>query len=66
MRGRRRRWSLYGSGQLGGKLKQGVGEAIGDGKLQGSGVVDQVKGAAQDLAGKAAKTVRDTSQELKS
>lgn len=45
--------------QLGGKLKQGLGNAIGDEKLQGSGVVDQVKGAAQDLAGKAAKAVRD-------
>ncbi len=52
--------------QLGGKLKQGIGEALGNEKLQGSGVVDQVKGAAQDLAGKAAQTANDAAQELKS
>jgi len=52
--------------QVTGKLKQGVGKAFGDDELQGSGVVDQVKGAAQDLAGKAAQTVRDAAQDLKS
>ena len=53
------RWAtkkrVSGTGnQVAGKLKQGVGQAFGDDKLQDSGVVDQVKGAAQDLAGKAA------------
>lgn len=52
--------------QIAGKVKRGVGQAFGDDKLQGSGVVDQVKGAAQDLAGKATQTVRDTAQDLKS
>ncbi len=52
--------------QVAGKLKQGVGQAFGDDKLQGSGVVDQVTGAAQDLTGKAAQAVRDAAQDLKS
>ncbi len=52
--------------QVAGKVKRGVGQALGNDKLQGSGVVDQVKGAAQDLAGKAAQTVRDAAQDLKS
>jgi len=60
-------WRVSGTGnQIAGKVKRGVGQAFGDDKLQGSGVVDQVKGAAQDLAGKATQTVRDTAQDLKS
>ncbi|HEY0760460.1 MAG TPA: CsbD family protein [Acidisarcina sp.] len=36
-----------------GKIKQGVGEAIGDDKLANSGAADQVKGAAKETWGNA-------------
>jgi uncharacterized protein YjbJ (UPF0337 family) len=36
-----------------GKAKQGVGEATGDDRLQGEGVVQEVKGKAQKAVGDA-------------
>ena len=37
--------------QMKGKVKQSVGEAVGNDKLANSGVVDQVKGAARETWG---------------
>jgi uncharacterized protein YjbJ (UPF0337 family) len=39
--------------QAKGKIKQAVGEGIGDQKLANKGAVDQVKGAAEETWGKA-------------
>ncbi len=46
-------------GQLGGKLKQGVGKLTGDEKLQGEGALDEGVGTVKDAAGKAAHAVKD-------
>jgi len=51
-------------GQLGGKLKQGVGKLTGDKEMQGSGLVDEVTGSVKDAAGKAAHAVEDTIHDL--
>jgi uncharacterized protein YjbJ (UPF0337 family) len=37
--------------QMKGKVKQGVGEAVGNQKLANEGVVDQVKGSAKEVYG---------------
>ena len=39
--------------QVAGKIKQNVGEAVGNQKLANSGVADQVKGAAKETWGNA-------------
>lgn len=45
---------LEGAGQnLGGNVKEAVGEAAGDESLQGKGVADQVIGNAKQMAGSA-------------
>ncbi len=36
---------------IGGKIKEGVGKAVGDEKLKREGQVDQVKGRAQNTIG---------------
>ncbi len=36
---------------IGGKLKEGVGNLTGDSKLQGEGKMDQAKGKVQNAAG---------------
>ena len=52
---------IAGTGRdLLGKLKEGVGRITGDDDLAGRGVVDQIAGAAQDAAGKAANAASDT------
>ncbi len=64
--------SLWGSkqrltgqgGGLVGKLKQGVGQATGNDKLAGEGVVDQVVGTVKDTAGQAAHAVAKTVHDL--
>ena len=48
--------------QVMGKVKQGVGEAIGNQKLANQGVVDQTKGAAKETWGNA-KDVADQVRE---
>lgn len=61
------RTSLWGSKQraagmgkdLLGKVKEGIGRITGDDDLAGRGMVDQVAGAAQDTAGKAANVASD-------
>jgi uncharacterized protein YjbJ (UPF0337 family) len=45
---------------IGGKAQEGFGRAIGDAKTQAEGVVNQVKGAAQDLYGQA----RDSASQI--
>src|SRR5260370_42708753 len=39
--------------QVAGKIKQGVGEAIGSQKLANAGAAEQIKGAAKETWGKA-------------
>ena len=51
---------IKGAGnQIKGSIKQGVGELIGDAKLQGEGMADKAKGKAQSAVGGAKDTVRD-------
>jgi uncharacterized protein YjbJ (UPF0337 family) len=45
---------------IGGKAQESVGRAVGDTKTQAEGVVNQVKGAAQDLYGQA----RDSASQI--
>ncbi len=42
--------------QVAGKIKQSVGEAVGNQKLANSGVADQVKGVAKETWGNAKDT----------
>jgi uncharacterized protein YjbJ (UPF0337 family) len=42
-----------------GKIKQGVGKAIGSEKLQGKGAAQEAKGDAQKLKGDAKNAVKD-------
>ena len=46
--------------QVVGKMKQGVGEAVGNDRLANSGVADQVKGAAKETWGNAKDAARTT------
>ena len=45
---------------LGGKLKEGLGNLTGDAKLQSEGETDQVKGKAQNAIG----GIKDSAREL--
>ena len=45
--------------QIKGKVKQGVGEAVGNDRLANSGAADQVKGAAKESWGAAKDAFRD-------
>ena len=42
-----------------GKAKQGVGEAVGSDKLQGEGVIQEVKGKGQQALGDAKDAVKN-------
>ena len=44
---------------LGGKVKEGVGKAVGDEKLRREGQVDQVKGRAENAIGGIKDEVRE-------
>jgi uncharacterized protein YjbJ (UPF0337 family) len=56
---------LAGAGaNVAGKLKEGVGRALGDDDLTDEGVVDQTIGAAKDAAGKVAHAAGATLHEL--
>ena len=44
---------------MGGKVEEGVGRAIGDTKTQFRGIADQAAGTAQDLYGQARDTAAD-------
>ena len=45
--------------ELKGKVKQGVGEATNNPRLQGEGVVDEAKGKAKQAWGDVKQTIRD-------
>lgn len=45
--------------KLGGDIREGVGSAFGDGKMQAEGRFDQARGTAQNALGGVADTVRD-------
>ena len=42
--------------QVAGKIKQGIGEAVGSQKLANAGAAEQIKGAAKETWGKAKNT----------
>ncbi len=44
---------------IGGKIKEGVGEAVGDEKMKREGQVDQVKGKVQNTVGGVKDEVRE-------
>lgn len=46
--------------QVKGKVKQGIGEAVGNDRLANSGAADQVKGAAKESWGAAKDAFRDS------
>jgi uncharacterized protein YjbJ (UPF0337 family) len=48
--------------QIKGKVKQGVGEAVGDQRLANQGVADQVKGAAKEVWGNAKDAVHQSAE----
>ena len=50
--------------ELGGKLKEGLGNLTGDQDLQGEGVADQAVGAFKDVAGKVAHAASQTIHDL--
>ncbi len=45
--------------QVAGKIKKGVGEAVGSDKLQGKGAAQELKGDAQQLKGDAKNAIKD-------
>jgi uncharacterized protein YjbJ (UPF0337 family) len=56
---------LYGtSGEVAGKVKEGIGRITGDDQLAGEGMVDQMAGAVKDTAGRAAQAVGQTVHDL--
>jgi uncharacterized protein YjbJ (UPF0337 family) len=46
--------------EIKGKIKQGVGKAIGDAKLEAEGKADKAEGKVQNAIGGLKDTVRDT------
>ena len=46
-----------------GKAKQGVGEATGSDRLQGEGVIQEVKGKGQKAVGDAKEAAKDAANE---
>ena len=49
--------------QVGGKIKQGVGEAFGNQDLANRGLADQVKGAAKETMGNVKDAAHQTAQD---
>ncbi len=57
---------IAGTGRdLLGRMKEGIGRFTGDDDLANRGVVDQIEGAMQGTAGKAANSVSDTIRDFK-
>lgn len=50
--------------QAGGKLKQGVGDAVGSDRMQGEGAAQEAKGSAQKAMGDAKGAVKDTANKV--
>jgi uncharacterized protein YjbJ (UPF0337 family) len=46
-----------------GKVKQGVGEAVGNDRLQGEGLLQEVKGRSEKAVGDAKQATKDTIDE---
>jgi uncharacterized protein YjbJ (UPF0337 family) len=50
--------------QVKGSIKQGVGELLGDQKLQAEGAADKAKGKVQSAVGGAKDAVRDAAEKV--
>jgi uncharacterized protein YjbJ (UPF0337 family) len=50
--------------QAGGKIKEGVGKAIGNEQMQVEGVAQQVKGKVQQKVGEAKESIKDAADKL--
>lgn len=50
--------------QAGGKIKEEVGEAVGNKKMQGEGMAQQVKGKAQQKIGEAKSSIKDAADDI--
>jgi uncharacterized protein YjbJ (UPF0337 family) len=61
--GSKQRISGAGSG-LAGKLKEGIGRATGNERLEGEGFADQVAGTVKETAGEAAQVAGQTIHDL--
>ena len=48
------------AGQIGGRIKEGIGRLTGDPDTEATGVADQIVGTVKDTAGRAAHAVSDT------
>ena len=50
--------------QAGGKLKEGVGKAIGNEQMQAEGLAQQTKGKVQQKVGEAKEVVKDAANKI--
>ncbi len=50
--------------EAGGKIKQGVGSAVGSDKMRGEGAAQEAKGTAQKAVGDAKGAVKDTANKV--
>ena len=50
--------------QVGGKVKEGVGKAIGNEQMQVEGMAQQVKGKTQQKVGEAKSTIKDAADKI--
>jgi uncharacterized protein YjbJ (UPF0337 family) len=50
--------------EAGGKIKQGVGKAVGNDRLRAKGAVQVAKGDAQKAVGKAKGTIKDAARKI--
>ena len=50
--------------QAGGKIKEGVGKAIGNEQMQAEGMGQQVKGKVQQKVGEAKSTIKDAADKV--
>ena len=50
--------------QTGGKIKEGIGKAIGNEQMQVEGMAQQVKGKAQQKVGEAKSTLKDMADKV--
>ena len=50
--------------QVGGKIKEEVGEAVGNERMQGEGMAQQIKGKVQQKVGEAKSTIKDAADEI--
>jgi len=55
---------LGGAKNVGGKVEEGLGRAVGDAKIQGEGVVDQATGKALEVYGQAKDAAADIAESV--